>query len=183
MSIVAIIPARGNSKRLPRKNLLPINGVPLVVLAIRCAKEAGIFDEIIVSSEDDEISRIARLECWAHKRDPILSDDGVQTAAVVFDVLSETAYEFDSLCVLNPTSPLRTPDLIRFLHGEFVRRDFDCLMTWGEKEHDGTALFAKTLPFLRTLDFYKMKTVTVPVNGVDINTQEDYERAQSLSSR
>lgn len=55
---IAIIPARGGSKRLPRKNILPVNGHPVIAYPIRAAKNSGLFDDVVVSTEDDEIAEI-----------------------------------------------------------------------------------------------------------------------------
>ncbi|MEJ2452194.1 MAG: hypothetical protein P8047_16285 [Gammaproteobacteria bacterium] len=59
MHRIAIIPARGGSKRLPRKNILPINGAPMIGYPIQAAILSGLFDDIIVSTEDEEIGNIA----------------------------------------------------------------------------------------------------------------------------
>lgn len=61
---IAIIPARGGSKRLPRKNILPINGEPMIAYPIRSALRSGLFDEVVVSTEDQEIGEIA-MSCSA----------------------------------------------------------------------------------------------------------------------
>ena len=58
--IIAIIPARGGSKRLPRKNILPLGGVPLLSRVIKTARNSDLFDKIVVSSEDDEILMLAK---------------------------------------------------------------------------------------------------------------------------
>jgi pseudaminic acid cytidylyltransferase len=60
MSVVAIIPARGGSKRLPRKNILPFMGEPMLSHPLRAALDSGVFSRVIVSTEDEEISGIAR---------------------------------------------------------------------------------------------------------------------------
>ncbi|MFW5751084.1 MAG: cytidylyltransferase domain-containing protein, partial [Planctomycetota bacterium] len=59
MSAVAILPARGGSKRIPRKNIRPLHGVPLIVRAITILQRAGRFDRIVVSTDDEEIAGIA----------------------------------------------------------------------------------------------------------------------------
>lgn len=60
MSNVAIIPARGGSKRIPRKNLAPFDGVPMIVRSIRTVLDSGLFDEVVVSTDDEEIAELAR---------------------------------------------------------------------------------------------------------------------------
>lgn len=60
MSCVAIIPARGGSKRIPRKNLKPFDGVPMIVRSIRTALESGLFEMVAVSTDDEDIADVAR---------------------------------------------------------------------------------------------------------------------------
>jgi len=57
--ILAIIPARGGSKRIPGKNIRPFAGVPMIVHSIRAAQDAGCFDQIIVSTDDEQIAEVA----------------------------------------------------------------------------------------------------------------------------
>src|SRR5438132_6292712 len=57
---LAVIPARGGSKRIPRKNIKPFAGKPMIVYAIDAARRAGVFDHVVVSTDDDEIATIAR---------------------------------------------------------------------------------------------------------------------------
>ena len=59
MSVIAFIPARGGSKRLPRKNILPLNDKPLIAWTIEAALGSGIFDEVMVNTDDHEIAEIA----------------------------------------------------------------------------------------------------------------------------
>lgn len=188
--LVAIIPARGNSKRLPGKNVLPFNGVPLFERAVKVACDAAIFSDIIVTSENYHTCwRAVEMKVIAQKRHSYISDDSAQTATVVFDTLANQEYRWDTFCVLNPTSPLRTVDQLRELWDVFKNRDVDCLMTYVDgagldfpPHHDGLAIFAKTLPFLARLDFYKMNHIPY-VHGwpsVDINTQEDWDLAERM---
>ena len=90
LKIIAIIPARGGSKRLPRKNILPLNGIPLLTRVIRVAKESSIFDEIIVSTEDEEISNIAKKEdIVIHNRSTKLASDYAAVTDVCIEALSK----------------------------------------------------------------------------------------------
>ena len=89
MSCVAIIPARGGSKRIPRKNLKPFDGVPMIVRSIRTALDSRLFDQVVVSTDDEEIAEVAR----AHgaqvpfMRPAALADDFTGTAAVIVHAL------------------------------------------------------------------------------------------------
>lgn len=109
--ILCIIPARGGSKRFPRKNIALLAGKPLIAYSIEEAKESNIFAKIVVSTEDDEISRVA-MEYGAEvlKRSKELALDTVRVPQVCLDVINryeEREEKFDIICILLPTSPLR----------------------------------------------------------------------------
>ena len=101
---VAIIPARGNSKRLPRKNILPWKGTPLIGHTIKNAIASNIFSEVIVSSEDDEILSYAR-EYGAKtvRRRSTLSQDSSTVVEVCTDVIN-TYKSIDSFCCIYATA-------------------------------------------------------------------------------
>ena len=110
---VAVIPVRGNSKGIPRKNLVDLGGKPLFMWTVGAAKESGVFDKIVVSTEDDEIISY----CDDRKvdvifRTPYLSQDHVQLSEVVLHAYRIMEYEWawhpTTLCLLQATSPLRT---------------------------------------------------------------------------
>lgn len=105
--VVAIIPARSGSKRLVRKNLRPLNGVPLVVHSIREAINCSEVQKTIVTTDSFEIADVARSAgCDVHMRSAELSSDQASTIDVLKDVLSNI--EPFGICVtLQPTSPLR----------------------------------------------------------------------------
>lgn len=107
---VAIIPARGNSKGIPRKNLLPVGGRPLLAYTVDAARSTGIFDEVIVSSESPEIlAYAAKLGAVTIERPEQLSRDDVHSVHVVLDVIGARGYAPESIvAMLLPTSPLRT---------------------------------------------------------------------------
>lgn len=105
--ILCVIPARGNSKGIPRKNMIRINGVPLVGHAIRLAKASSYPLYIVVSTEDSEIAEYARsqgVEVW--DRPEKLSEDDVSIIPVAKDVLERHEIRFDYVVTLQPTSPL-----------------------------------------------------------------------------
>ncbi|MBV4459661.1 pseudaminic acid cytidylyltransferase [Pseudomonas sp. COR58] len=120
MSNVAIIPARGGSKRIPRKNLKPFDGVPMIVRSIRTAFESGLFDQVVVSTDDQEIADVAR----AHGaqvpflRPADLADDFTGTAAVIEHALRQLP-AFDYACCVYATAPL--------LQARYLREGFEAL--------------------------------------------------------
>ena len=118
---VAIIPARGGSRRIPRKNIRNFCGKPMIAWPIEAAKASGLFDHIIVSTDDAEIAEVAK-ELGAEVpfiRPPELSDDHASTDSVVLHAMQESQRIYGSLrqgCCVYPTSPfLTTGDLNRGL--------------------------------------------------------------------
>lgn len=109
---VAIIPARGGSKGVPRKNARCLGGYPLIYWQIRACKESKLFDMIIVTSDDDAILAIAH-ECGAiqHKRSQETSSDSATTESAVLEVLrffDSTIKRQDVIFIVQATSPLTT---------------------------------------------------------------------------
>lgn len=110
--ILAVIPARGGSKGLPNKNILPCAGKPLITWTIEAALNASYVSEVVVSTDDPEIQRIAQQAgAWApFLRSEALSSDDASVIDVVSDVLQKSEEEkgrFDFVLLLQPTSPLR----------------------------------------------------------------------------
>lgn len=114
MSSICIIPARGGSKRIPRKNILPLNGVPLLAYTIRAAKAANVFDKIIVSSEDREIMGLAIAEgVDIDGRPEHMAGDTVTKVQVVKEYLERTDEKLDIVAALLPTCPFRAVEDVR----------------------------------------------------------------------
>jgi len=106
---ICFIPARGGSKRLPRKNLLPLAGRPLIAYTIEAARKSGIFDRIVVSSDDEEILEVAAREgAEADRRPPALGGDAVRFTEVLGEFLPRAGEEIETVAVLLPTCPFRT---------------------------------------------------------------------------
>ena len=115
---LCVIPARGGSKRIPKKNIKAFCGKPMIQWAIEAARESNIFDEIIVSTDDQAIADIARNlgAMVPFKRSQELSGDFVDTTQVIADVCrwaKETELDADFVCCLYATAPfVRAADLI-----------------------------------------------------------------------
>lgn len=109
-SSVCIITARGGSKRIPRKNVRDFCGKPMLAYSVETAVTSGIFDVVMVSTDDDEIADVAR-EYGAEvpfMRSEATSNDFATTADVLCEVLSEydkRGTKFDTMCCLYPTAP------------------------------------------------------------------------------
>jgi CMP-N-acetylneuraminic acid synthetase len=113
-SRICFIPARGGSKRLPRKNVLPFMGKPMLAWSIDCAKDTGLFGEIIVSSEEVAIGELAQAygATWQPRRTD-LAGDRVSVTDVCLDFLNHrhvAGTAGDVLTVLYATAPLRAKE-------------------------------------------------------------------------
>ena len=111
MPRLAIIPARGGSKRIPRKNIKNFHGKPIIAYSIEAALKSGLFDEVMVSTDDEEI-KIISLEYGAKVpflRSENTSNDTATTLEVIREVLESYKKEdrtFDEVCCIYPTAPL-----------------------------------------------------------------------------
>lgn len=119
---VGIIPARGGSKRVPRKNLYLIAGRPMIAHVIEAALAAKIFQRLIVSSDDDEILAVS-LECGAepYRRSESLADDMTHVGPVVEDVVRALELKADSICLLYATALLLKPADLLAAFSELMR--------------------------------------------------------------
>lgn len=118
MPNLAIIPARGGSKRIPRKNIRDFLGKPIIAYAIEAARESGLFEEIMVSTDDHEIAAVARsfgAEVPFLRSNQSSSDTAILSEALkeVIDEYGNRGRHFDYFCCLLPTATLVTPALIR----------------------------------------------------------------------
>ena len=110
-SCIAIIPARGGSKRIPRKNIKEFFGKPLIAYSIEVALSSKLFDKVIVSTDDEEIAKIAK-EYGAEVpflRPKNLSDDFTATADVIkhaIEFLEDRGEKYEYICTLYATAPL-----------------------------------------------------------------------------
>ena len=108
---VCIITARGGSKRIPRKNIREFCGKPIIAYSIKAALESELFDEVMISTDDDEIAEIGR-SCGAKvpfMRSEATSNDFAVTEDVVVEVLEaykdKLGVSFDNVCCIYPTAP------------------------------------------------------------------------------
>ncbi len=121
---LAIITARGGSKRIPRKNIKEFCGKPILCYSIEAAKKANVFDEIMVSTEDAEIAQVAKKAGASVPffRSADTSGDYASTDDVIMEVLrsyQKIGQEFDAFCCIYPTAP--------FLSGERLRSAMELL--------------------------------------------------------
>lgn len=118
MKNLAIITARGGSKRIPRKNIRSFLGKPIISYSIESALNSGVFDEVMVSTDDDEIAEIAKKygAKVPFKRSLETSNDTATTTDVIIEVLNEYKkrdFNFDYACCIYPTAPFITADSLK----------------------------------------------------------------------
>ena len=133
MKSIAIITARGGSKRIPRKNIKMFMGKPMIAYAIAAAHESKLFDEVMVSTDDAEIVAIAKENgaVVPFMRSAAAANDFATTADVLNEVITEygkRGVAFDSFCCIYPCVPFLTGDLLRAAHTAFVSSGSDSLM-------------------------------------------------------
>ena len=108
--VIAVIPARGGSKRLPRKNILPVGGKPLIGWTIEAAQKSNYVDDIIISTDDQEIADVASVfgVSVPDLRPESLASDTATTQSVLLHTIEKYEQGADIVVLLQPTSPLRT---------------------------------------------------------------------------
>ncbi len=133
MSKVAVITARGGSKRIPRKNVKLFHGRPLIEYSIEAALRSELFDEVMVSTDDREIADIA-VKCGAKVpflRSTSNSDDFSTTVDVLLEVFKEYEKEgklYDYYCCIYPTAPFLTPEKLQNSFQKFQVEKADFLI-------------------------------------------------------
>ncbi len=132
MRSLAIIPARGGSKRIPRKNIKLFLGKPILAYSIEVALESECFDEVMVSTDDNEIAdlAIAKGANVPFLRSAFNANDFATTASVILEVLEQykaKGKEFDHVCCIYPTAPFITKRLLQKGYRKLVENNFDCV--------------------------------------------------------
>ncbi len=140
MKMLAVIPARGGSKGVPGKNIRDLEGKPLLSYTIRAALESGIFSRIIVSTDDNDIADVARAYGAEvpFVRPGNLSDDHASSDDVVrhcIEYCRKEGNNFDLVCKLQPTSPLRTGKHIKEAYDLLHHKNADFVVSVCECEH------------------------------------------------
>ena len=159
-----MIPARGGSKRIPRKNIRAFHGRPMLAWPIDAAKACGLFGRIVVSTEDEEIAAVARsLGAETPFRRPAgLADDHAPTPAVVRHALETIGGDIVYACCIYPTAPL--------LRAGDLRRSFEMLAARPDKSFAlGVTTFA----------FPVQRAVRIDAQGVLAPLYPEFREARS----
>ncbi len=188
--MIAIIPARGGSTRIPRKNIKIFHGKPIIAYSIETAIESKLFDNIFVSTDDKEISEIsleAGAKVWLRpdelSRNEVGTQEVVASLLVQMEALDIKLPEYS--CVIYATAPLMLPEDLKngyrmlsensldYIHSVDVNKQDAGQWYWGR-----TQAFIDRIPLLGGEKSWKFM---IPSDRVcDINYPEDWERAETM---
>jgi CMP-N,N'-diacetyllegionaminic acid synthase len=160
MKILGIIPARGGSKGIPKKNIKLLGKLPLIEYTINAAKDSEIISKIVVSTDDDEIAIAAEISGLKPPfiRPKELAQDASTSLEVVLHAIQYFEAQgvfFDAVCLLQPTSPFREKGFIDKAINKFISSNADCLISvlplphefnphWAFEEKENGLLFIAT---------------------------------------
>lgn len=189
--MVCVIPAKGTSRRLPGKNIREFFGKPMLAHSIETARASGLFERVIVSTDDVAVANVAHdfgAEPWTRR--PELCEDRFGPLDVAGNVLNQIGYRNDEhpeyVCVMAATAPLVTPedlhDGLRILQ---ERRDAHYSFGMGTEppKDSGSWYWCRLHPLIRGTGLVGPMSLMVPVpveRCCDINDEQDWERCEAL---
>ena len=185
-NIIAIIPARGGSKRLKRKNIYEIWGKPMLYWSIKAAKESEYITDVWVTTEDEEIKKIA-LECGAkvHDRDPKLAEDHVYKMAAIREAnsfIERNHYKPDIVISLQANSPEITGEMLDNAIESFIVNNRNELISV-----DKTLMMNAAFRIMKNWYVYQRelstKTGAFICDVEDVHTIEDVKRIEQKTKR
>jgi len=189
--MIAVIPARGGSTRIPRKNIKLFHGKPIIQYSIETANRSGLFDKIYVSTEDTEIATIAKLHgAEVIDRPASLSVNDVGTQEVMRHAcmakIGEEYRSLDIACCIYSTSPLMAcEDLIRAHKILLDNRAIKYAFSVGTNPlHDaGQFYFGRISAFINNEPLIAEHSMMIPISKdrvCDINTPSDWAKAEGM---
>ena len=191
MSRIAVIPARGGSTRIPRKNLKVFHGKPIIAYSIETAKASGLFDHIIVSTDDREIAEIAvrygATDINERRSEHARNEVGTQEVARQVLLDYQGFYNPQYVCVIYATAPLMLAEDLKLGLNLLVSTGMDYVYTVG-RQPDGTLIdagqwyFGKTKSFIDGVPLFEngYGFVIPPERVCDINVEADWQRAERM---
>lgn len=186
---IAVIPARGGSRRIPRKNIRLFHGKPIVAYSIETAKASGLFTRIVVSTDDEEIAEIgvaygaeALIRHEALARDEVGTQEVTRAALVQMGITSPSEH---IVCCIYATSPLVLPSDLLWAHALLVLRPATfCVAVCSDPLCDAGAFYWGTADnFINREKLYSSSTAIypLPISRVcDINEERDWLRAEQM---
>ena len=180
--MIAIIPARGGSKGVPKKNIRPLAGKPLIIWTIEAAKKSTHIDRIILSTDDEEIVSVCQgtgIEIPFMRPKDLAQDDSSAIDNYIYTmdcIIKEHRYDSDEFIVLLPTTPLRNSGDIDAAVDIFVEKHADSVISCTQMSHpidwvcnidnEGRVLRNKMLEVGKTMNRQDLESVYIPNGGV-----------------
>jgi CMP-N-acetylneuraminic acid synthetase len=133
MNVIAMVPARMGSERLPVKNLALLDGKPLISYAINAAKDSGVFSKVVINADGDVFQKVAdRYGVDFYLRPEHLGSSETKSDDVVYDFMQK--FPCDIVAWVNPISPLQTPDEVARVINHFEDQGLDSLITVNDEK-------------------------------------------------
>jgi CMP-N-acetylneuraminic acid synthetase len=192
MKYAGLITARGGSKRLPGKNIKPLDGIPLLHYTAKAAFDSKV-DLVALSTDDVEISSVMRKFANTSRyefifRPPHLAEDDTKHLPVILHALfrlRDFAHRPDAIVLLQPTSPFRTAEHINEAIEVFERSGKDTLISVDKNDHRNGAIYIMKTemlmsdqPYIHTFNS-SVRFVMDDFASINIDTLEDFERAEN----
>jgi CMP-N-acetylneuraminic acid synthetase len=183
--ILAIIPARGGSKRLPRKNIKLLLGKPMIYYTLDAAFKSKYINRTVVSTEDKEIAEVViKYGTEVIQRPKNLAEDDSSVYEVINHVLART--EADIVVLLQPTSPLRIAKDLDEAISIFLKGDCDAVIGYTKNQIPNGAVYVSKVNYLKKYkNFYagRIRHYIMPdERSVDIDTLEQFKHAETILS-
>ena len=203
MTAVAIIPARGGSRRIPRKNIRPFMGKPIIAYSIETAKASGLFERVVVSTEDEEIAEVAQKYGADVLMRPLeLCEEHIGTQEVTAHALlamskipahlvseDATGYvdgpqQYEYACCIYACAPMmNTGDLWKGLDSLRQMSAWYVMSVLEPLSDAGMFYWGRAERFVSAAPLLSSKTLMIPIHssrGIDINTLEDWAKAEAM---
>lgn len=189
MSAVAIIPARCGSQRIPGKNIKNFHGVPIIAYSINAAIDSGLFSDVVVSTDSDEIGKVVELYgATVHRRSEEMARNEVGTQEVARHVLDDIfsgksfcGSNYKYACVIYPCAPMIEVSALRGAFDSLIVSGADYVVpvaTW--LRDPGQWYWGRSEAFMKGVPLIGQGTSLYPIDPrteCDINTPEDWDKA------
>ena len=183
MKVTAVIPARGGSKRLKRKNIYPIWGKPMLYWSIKAARQSKYVDEVWVTTEDEEIKQVAlKYGAKVHDRDPALSMDRVYKMEAIRSCFADIDSGEDIVISLQANSPEITSQILDDAIDTFISEDRNELISVSDNLMQNAAFRVMKSWYVFQKDLSTKCGVYV-CDVHDVHTIEDVRFIEARSSR
>jgi CMP-N,N'-diacetyllegionaminic acid synthase len=182
MRVLGVIPARGGSKRIPRKNIRPLHNSPLIAYTIRAAQDSQLLTTWVVSTEDEKIRDVAlSYGAYVIRRPEELASDLTSSDEVALHALEWMGPGYDIVVLLHPTSPIRNPRHIDRAIETLWNSDAPSLASveYAKRSYRHNAsIYAVKTPFTKLYDENTIPFLMDKRHSLDIDDEQDWQIAE-----